>query len=173
MITDRISLNLIEIYLDRFEQNEGPIDSIRISLSNRFSNSTKGLVEFANITALNDFISKNAPLISESKVSCFPLNMYELKSFNVTKELQDSVANKNFIQNNGSRFQTDSANINKANMIILDEYLSEYRNVINEYTNLIIDEYILLQYTYIDCGYIQAYFGDSYNRLLELYKKYK
>ena len=173
MITDIISLNLIVLYLDQFEQNQGKIDSIEISVFNRFTDTTKGLVSFANINALKAYVAKNAPLISEEDVSCFPLNMYELKSFNVTIDLGESISNKNFVWNNNRTFQTDSANINQANMIIMQEYATEFLKVLKEYNALIINEYILIQYTYIDCGYIQVYFGESYDRLIELYKKYK
>ena len=45
--------------------------------------------------------------------------------------------------------------------------------MLNEFNNFILSEYILLQYTYIECGYIEVFFGVSMEKLEELYKKYK
>ena len=36
-----------------------------------------------------------------------------------------------------------------------------------------LDEYILLQYNYLDCGYISIYFQSSVEKLKNLYNKYK
>jgi hypothetical protein len=175
MITDRISLNLIEIYLDQFEQNQGTITDIEITKMVKGSESTKSLVSFANLGQLRAWIAENAPIIPLSEADCSPLSMYELKSFNViTIDLSGTTSNKNLvINNNRIEFKTDSRNIQSANMIIMQEYLREFLNVYNLWVNLEIDEYIFQQYTYIDCGYIQVYFGQSYDRILELYKKYK
>ena len=173
MITDRISLNLIALYLDQFEQNQGKIDSIEISVFNRFTNTSKGLISFANISTLEAYIAQNGPIIPTADTACFPLNMYELKSFNVTIDLGDSESNKNLVINKDRIFQTDSANIESANMLIMKEYIKEFNNLLKQYNDLIIDEYIFNQYMYIDCGYIEVHFGSSYERILELYKKYK
>ena len=173
MITDRISLNLIALYLDQFKQNQGPIDSIEISVFNRFTNTTKGLISFPNIKSLESHIAQNAPIIPTADTACFPLNMYELKSFNVTIDLGGSSSDKNLVINKNRVFETDSANIESANMLIMKEYIKEFNNLLKQYNDLVIDEYIFNQYMYIDCGYIEVYFGDSYERILELYKKYK
>ena len=101
MITDRISLNLIALYLDQFEQNQGKIDSIEISVFNRFTNTSKGLISFANIYTLEAYIAQNAPIIPTADTACFPLNMYELKSFNVTIDLGGSESNKNLVIKKG------------------------------------------------------------------------
>ena len=59
MITDRISLNLLYIYLKRIEANEGPIKDIIIShRSNREDRIEKTLPRFENLTQIWNFINK-------------------------------------------------------------------------------------------------------------------
>jgi len=174
MITDRISLNLIWIYLDQYQSNSGPIDSIEISLTQHASRTTKGIPSFATLNDLKTFINQNAPLTNFDKIECKPLNLYELKSFNVTLPMTGSLTNKNFVINNNRTFQTDSKNLNKANMDVLNKgYVPLFKEVLKAFEDLKLDEYILLQYTYIDCGYIQVYFNDVLGKVQELYKKYK
>ena len=57
--------------------------------------------------------------------------------------------------------------------ILNKQYVPEFLEVLNEFNNFILSEYILLQYTYIECGYIEVFFGVSMEKLEELYKKYK
>jgi hypothetical protein len=174
MITDRISLNLIWIYLDQFQSNQGPIDSIQVSVKPHVPGPTKTLPTFQNLNTFKEFIDTNAPLDNLENMECKPLNLYELKSFNVTKDLTGSVTNKNYVINNNRLFQTDSGNINKANMYILNKgYIPNFKEVLKAFEGLELDEYILIQYTYIDCGYIQVYFNDVLDKVKELYKKYK
>ena len=174
MITDRISLNLIWIYLDQFQSNSGTIDSIEVSVKPHTPGPTKSLPSFPSLSSFKQFIDQNAPLSNLNNIECKPLNLYELKSFNVTLPLTGSVTNKNFVVNNNRVFQTDSNNINKANMDILNKgYIPVFKEVLEAFEGLELNEYILQQYTYIDCGYIQVYFNDLLETIQELYKKYK
>lgn len=174
MITDRISLNLIWIYLDQFQSNSGKIDTIRVSVKPHTPGPTKSLPAFKDLNSLKQFIDQNAPLSNLDNMECKALNLYELKSFNVTMNLVGSDTNKNFIVNNNRFFQTDSNNINKANMDILNKgYVPAFKEVLEAFEGLELDEYILVQYTYIDCGYIQVYFNDLLEKVQQLYKKYK
>lgn len=173
MIVDRITLNLIALYLDQFQQNQGTIDSIEVTKVTKSFGSPKSLVAFPNLQSFKTFVNQNAPLIPTEDVECFPLSLYELKSFNVTVDLGESTSNKNFVINNNRTFKTDSRNIQSANMIIMQEYVKEFLVVLKQFDELIIYEYIQDQYTYIDCGYIEVLFNDAMNRILELYKKYK
>ena len=134
MITDRITLNLIALYLDQFQQNQGTIDSIEISKVTKSFGSPKSLVAFQDLNAFKQFVRQNAPLIMTEEVECFPLSLYELKSFNVTIDLGESTSSKNFVINNNRTFQTDSKNIASANMIILQEYVKEFYVNLNTYS---------------------------------------
>ena len=59
MITDRLSLNLLYIYLKRVEANEGPIKDILIShRSNREDRIEKTLPRFSSLTEIWNFIKK-------------------------------------------------------------------------------------------------------------------
>ena len=59
MITDRLSLNLLYIYLKRVEANEGPIKDILIShRSNREDRIEKTLPRFSILTEIWKFIKK-------------------------------------------------------------------------------------------------------------------
>lgn len=174
MITDRISLNLIWIYLDQFQSNTGVIDTIRVSVKPHVPGPTKSIPAFQDLNSLKQFIDQNAPLSNLDNLECKPLNLYELKSFNVTLPLVGSTTNKNFVVNNNRVFQTDSNNINKANMDILNKgYVPAFKEVLDAFEGLELDEYILVQYTYVDCGYIQVYFNDLLEKVQQLYKKYK
>ena len=174
MVTDRISLNLIWIYLDQFQSNSGKIDTIRVSVKPHTPGPTKSLPAFQDLNSLKAFIDQNAPLSNLDNMECKALNLYELKSFNVTMNLVGSDTNKNFVVNNNRFFQTDSNNINKANMDILNKgYIPAFKEVLDAFEGLELDEYILVQYTYIDCGYIQVYFNDLLEKVQQLYKKYK
>jgi hypothetical protein len=173
MVTDRITLNLIALYLDQFQQNQGTIDSIEISKVTKSFGSPKSLASFQDLRSFKQFVNQNAPLVTTEEIECFPLSLYELKSFNVTIDLGTSTSSKNFVINNNRTFQTDSKNIASANMIIMQEYVKEFLAVLKQFNDLIIDEYIQDQYTYIDCGYIEVHFNAAMDRILELYKKYK
>lgn len=176
MITDRISLNLLALYLEQFEANEGKIDSIELSFVSKYTGVNKGITAFPSIAALRQYINQYAPLTNVDEPECYPLNLYELKSFNVTSEFakDGSTSNKNFIINRNRTFVTDSTNINKASMQILNvSYMGEFLKVLKEFNDLVITEYIQNQWTYIDCGYIEVYFNDALERIIELYKKYK
>jgi len=174
MVTDRISLNLIYFYLNNFQANQGEIDNIQIS-ARPYSREAIKTISFSNLTELRAFIEIEAPLLVDfSDIQCFPLNLYELKSFNVTIDLGDSSTSKNYIWNNDRVFKANTNNIHNANMDILNkQYVPEFLEVLNEFNNFILSEYILLQYTYIECGYIEVFFGVSMEKLEELYKKYK
>lgn len=176
MITDRISLNLLVIYLKQFENNEGVIDSIQLSVTSKGQNYTKSLTSFSNLVSLNQYITKYAPLVNENTPECYPFNLYELRSFNVTSQFAKNgqKSNKNFIVNKNHNFVTDSLNINKASMQILNSsYIGEFLKLLKEFNNLTITEYIQNQLEYIDCGYIAVYFNDALDRIIKLYKKYK
>lgn len=170
MITDRISLNLAYIYLKQFEETIGKITDIEISKTPFDVNRTKGLSRFNSISELLNYIQQNVPLIPFDKLDCKPLAIYEIKSFNV----QISNSSKNYVYSDERVFKTNSINVNSTGLEILNKsYMPIFLQLLSQFNEIRLDEYILLQYTYIDCGYINTFFIEDYQLLQQLYKKYK
>lgn len=170
MIVDRISLNLAYIYLKQFEETIGKITDIELSKTPFDSNRTKGLSRFNSTSEMRTWIQQNAPLISFDKLDCKPMALYEIKSFNVVI----GNATKNFVYNDNRTFKTLSVNVNQTGLEILNKsYMPIFLEVLKQFNEIRLDEYILLQYTYIDCGYIYTFFIEDYQQLQQLYKKYK
>ena len=135
MVTDRITLNLIALYLDQFQQNQGTIDSIEISKVTKSFGSPKSLASFQDLRSFKQFVNQNAPLVTTEEIECFPLSLYELKSFNVTIDLGTSTSSKNFVINNNRTFQTDSKNIASANgaaKYIINEQVQKLQKAIED-----------------------------------------
>tara|TARA_R110002096_G_scaffold279062_1_gene473236 strand:+ start:202 stop:729 length:528 start_codon:yes stop_codon:yes gene_type:complete len=173
MITDRISLNLIYIHLDQFQSNKGPINNIQISVKLKLESNTK-TIHFSSLENLNEFINKFAPLTGVGNIACFPLRLFELKSFNTVIDYGESSSNKNTVINNERTFTTTSRNIDTANLDILNKvYVPAFLQVMDAFNNLTRTEYILDQNNYINCNYIQIYFEGQLSKVIELYKKYK
>lgn len=173
MVTDRISLNLIYVHLKQFRANQGPINNIQIAVYDHESDFTK-TIHFSSIENLKEFIDRFAPLIQFSDVECFPLKMFELKSFNTIVDYGTSSSNKNYIINDSRVFGTTSRNIHKANLDIFNKsYVPRFMEVYNQWLTFKLDEYILIQRNYIDCGYIQTFYESELIKLKELYQKNK
>jgi len=171
MITDFLTLNLIAIYLSKFESNQGDVNRIHVSIRSQESNVTK-TIEFSSIENLKGFAQ--LANVDFSKIDCSDLKIYELKGFNTTIDLGGSTSNKNIVENIGNKFVKDSENINSANMDILNKlYIPAFLDIYNKWLNLQLNEYIIQQRKYIDCGYIQVYFEEDLLMLKNLYKKYK
>lgn len=170
MITDRISLNLAYIYLSQVEETIGTLTDIELTKTPFNNNTTKGLQRFQSVAALKKYVQTDAPLIPFDQLDCNPLNLYEVKSFNVII----NNATKNFVYNDNRVFKTKSDNVNStATEIMNKSYMPYFLEVLKRFNDIVLDEYILLQYTYIDCGYIYTFFIEDYEKLQELYKKYK
>ena len=73
------------------------------------------------------------------------------------------------------RYTTTSQNVELAAMDVLNtgtnSYLAKYNEILSVWNKLQLDEYIKIQRNYIDCGYIEVYFINTINYLMELYKK--
>ena len=174
MITDRISLNLIWIYLDQFQSNQGPVDDISIRYHSNEDSTVRKII-FANLDELNTHIQANAPLSNFNDIECFTLNLYELVKFNTVIDIGGTTSNKNIVSlDSDGSYTTNSFNINQANLDIINiSYASKYREVYKQFKDLILDEYIIMQKMYIDCGYIQVYFEAQLIELQELYRMYR
>ena len=95
MITDRISLNLLYIYLKRVEANEGPIQEIIIShRSNREDTVERTLPRFDNLSSIWNFINTETSPGGFNNIHCMNLGLYRLKSFIIDKDKSAKVAEK-------------------------------------------------------------------------------
>jgi hypothetical protein len=169
MILDRISLNIALKYLDQIQQNEGPVFNMLFSLREHHTNVTK-TVKFENIDVLNSFIERWANPSGFENLDCKSLNLFELKSFSFDKNQTD----KNLVYNSGEEFVTKTSNVNDISILNLNRgYLVDMIEIKELFDSFKVNEYILLQYTYIECGYISTYFQSSVEKLKKLYNKYK
>lgn len=169
MITDRISLNIALKYLDQFEQNDGEV--IDILFSRRLHDrQTADTVKFDNIEVLKAFIAKYAKVITFRDADCMSLSHYQLKMFTVLKNNTD----KNLVFLDGVQYKAKAKNITPAVLENLNNgYLKTHSEVYSAFRDIMINEYILIQEEYIDCGYIEIHFPEAMERLKQLYNKYK
>ena len=169
MITDRISLNIIFKYLDQFQQNEGPVSNICLSRREHIRTTQKS-ANFNDLEYLNAFINKYAPLTSFEGEDCSMMGLYELKSFNV----HAGGSTNNLIYLDDGKFVTKSLNINRASLENFNlNYFKQILEIKGLFNEILINEYILVQEEYIDCGYIEIYFQEAMDRLKKLYNKYR
>ena len=169
MILDRITLNVALKYLDQIQQNEGPVFNIVFSLREHHTNVAK-TVKFENIDVLRSFIQRWAAPSGFENLDCKSLNLFELKSFSFNK----NKTNKNFVYNSGNEFITKTLNVSQLSILNLNKgYLVDMIEIKKLFNSFKLSEYILLQYNYIECGYISTYFQSSVEKLKILYNKYK
>lgn len=169
MISDRISLNIAKKYLNQFEQNQGTITNIQFARREHDKRYTKSAT-FGDLETLDAFIQKYTPLVTFKDSDCSMMGLYELKSFTLTR----NNTQKNFIYKGTDGFESRSSNINKYLIQHLNNgYESMMREVRDAFDAILINEYILQQEEYIDCGYIEVHFEDAMEKLKELYNKYK
>ncbi len=169
MVLDRISLNIALKYLNQIHQNEGPVFNILFSIKEHHTDITK-TAKFDNIDVLIAFIERWANPSGFENLDCKSLNLFELKSFSFDKNQTD----KNLVYNSGEEFVTKTSNVNEISILNLNRgYLIDMIEVKELFDSFKLDEYILLQYNYIECGYISVYFQDSVEKLKKLYNKYK
>ena len=169
MILDRISLNIALKYVDQIQQNEGPVFNMLFSIREHHTDVTK-TVKFGNIDILIAFIERWANPSGFENLDCKSLNLFELKSFSFDKNDTD----KNLVYNSEGEFITKTSNINEISILNLNRgYLIDMIEVKELFDSFKLNEYILLQYDYIDCGYISVYFQSSIEKLKKLYNKYK
>ena len=177
MITDRISLNLLYIYLKRIEANEGPIKDIIIShRSNREDRIEKTLPRFENLTQIWNFINKETSPGGFNNIHCLNLGLYRLKSFIVDKDKSANVKEKsNFlVQAKGDGSFKTTGNLRKStHRDLFTGYSPRFKEVEERWKSFILSEYIKEQVKYIDCGYIEVYFEAAINDLKKLYNKYR
>ena len=67
----------------------------------------------------------------------------------------------------------DDGSVNPAQFNEFNDYTIKLNAIKAIYDKLYLDEYILAQKDYIDCGYIQQMFSAEIAEILELYKIYK
>jgi hypothetical protein len=166
MVTDRITLNLLRIYLSIVHNTTGVVSDIKISKSTHIGN--KSLIfKFESIEELTKYIDSAAPLTTIFTMQCDPLALYELRSFKVlngTRKIKIISDGKVFISRN-----------NVGHIIIskLNEYLTKLYKVKRLYNDLDPSSYLDNPEYYVDCMYIQLYFGEALEEVKKLYIKYK
>jgi hypothetical protein len=177
MITDRISLNLLYIYLKRVEANEGPIKDIIIShRSNREDLIEKTLPRFENLTQIWNFINKETSPGGFDNIHCLNLGLYRLKSFIVDKDKNAKVKEKsNFLvrSKGDGGFHTTGNLRGSTHKDLKIGYSPRFKEVEKKWKEFILNEYIKDQVKYIDCGYIEVYFEAAIKDLKKLYDKYR
>lgn len=155
--------------LKMIESNEGPIDNILTRVRTNNSTISKSCT-FPDIATLESFINQFATITAFSDMECTRFSLYELRSFNVS----NSATTKNFIQNYTGIWETNSSSINKITIQDLNtRYLQDFNAVKSLFDNLGVNEYILNQLEYIDCGYIATQYAETISGLLEMYNKYR
>ena len=170
MITDRISLNIALKYLNQFEQNEGKVIDVLFSYRNNVTVGTKSAPSFQDLDVLMAFINKYAPLQSIEHADCSPLLLFELKKFTILKNGTD----KNLVYFDETKFVSKSTNIDTFSIESLNrDYLSSMSEVKIAFDDVFLDEYILNQLDYIECGWLEMHTEVSMERLIKLYNKYK
>jgi hypothetical protein len=170
MITDRISLNIALKYLEQFQSNEGQIIDILFSYRRNIDLVSVSGPTFGDLAILRTFINTYTPVIPIRDVDCVPLLLFEVKSFTVLK----SDTNKNLVYTDGTSFLTKSSNINTISIDAFNQgYQSDMQEARDVFKTIILDEYIIEQLKYIECGYIAMYPPDSLINLQKIYDKYK
>lgn len=72
------------IHLDNFQSNQGHIYDIQIRASIKDGDISPKTIPMTNgLIDLKQFINEFAPLTGVTDISCFPLRLYELKSFKI------------------------------------------------------------------------------------------
>ena len=172
MIVDRITLVLAYIYLDNFQSTEGTVDSVLLMKTNKFRGGTKTLAKMS-MSELGKYLENIAPITTQVRVEkdCIDQSLYELRSFNIN------------LINGGNRLieyregtgwiLKDDGSVNPAQFNEFNDYTTKLNAIKAIYDKLYLDEYILAQKDYIDCGYIQQMFSAEIAEILELYKIYK
>jgi hypothetical protein len=125
------------------------------------------IFKFESIEELTKYIDKEAPLTTIFRMQCNPLSLYELRSFKVlngTRKIKIMSDGKSFI----SRNKVGLIIINK-----LNEYLMKLDKVKRLFADLNPSSYLDNPEYYVDCMYIQLYFGEALEEVNKLYIKYK
>lgn len=169
MITDRISLQLISATIKQIEANEGTVNNINISVRDNGSISSKS-AKFPDLATLNSYINQFANLTQLVDMECARFTLYELKSFRI----DNSTTFGNFVWNNSGVWDTKYPSINKITIQDLNSrYLKDFAEVKSLFNELGVNEYILSQENYVDCGYIETHYAEAIERLIKLYNKYR
>ena len=172
MIVDRLTLVLAYMYLDNFQSTEGTIDSVLLTKTNKFREGTRSVPNM-NMDELATYINNIAPITTVTRVEreCIDQCLYTLRSFSITLKN----GGKRYLENREGEGWVcrDTGGIDAAQFADLSNYIKKLNEIRDIYDNLYLDEYILAQKDYIDCGYIHQMFSSEINQILELYKQYK
>ena len=174
MITDIITLRLVSVKLHQFKNLNAETNISGILLESRSNESDVKTSRTFNTLADLDAEIATFPLQPDwDNIQCFRLNLYFLKRFTMTSPNTSTTPVQ--YEPTTRRFATTSQNVELAAMDVLNtgtnSYLAKYNEILSVWNKLQLDEYIKIQRNYIDCGYIEVYFINTINYLMELYKK--
>lgn len=174
MITDIITLRLVSAKLHQFRNLNAESDISGILLETQSNESdVKTSRTFNTLVDLDAEIATFPLEPNWDNIQCFQLNLYFLKRFTMT--LPNTSTTPVQYEPTTRKFTTTSQNVEVAAMDVLNtgvnSYLSKYNEVLSVWNKLQLNEYIKIQRNYIDCGYIEVYFINTINYLIELYKK--
>ena len=175
MVLDRLTLNIAYMALRKIEATEGHISDILFSKREHFGNEDRTVSpkRLSGLKELRLYIDEVSPLyISTLKhIDCFPLGLYELKSFQIEHRVLKGTSM--LVQNGTNKFKTKDLvspvhieELNKGYLPIIDV-------VTEAFESLKFNPYIIDQSNYVDCGYIEIYFEEALLKLDTIYKKYR
>lgn len=173
MITDVITLKLISKHIHKFKNLNAGTDVTGI-LIEAMNNETdvKQSVTYT-LAQLDAKIAEYPKEIDWDNIQCFNLNLYFLKRFTMnsangsTTPIEYSVKDFKYVTTSQNPESAALGDLNTG----MNSYLYNYNQILQHWDKLKINEYIRIQKTYIDCGYIEVYFVNAVNYLIELYKQ--
>lgn len=172
MIVDRLTLVLAYIYLDNFQSTEGTVDSVLLMKTNKFRGNTKSLAKMS-MSEFREYLENIAPITTQTRVErdCIDQSLYELRSFNINL---NNGGNRLIECRDGNEWiLKDDGSVNPIQFNEFKNYTIKLNSIKAIYDKLYVDEYILIQKDYIDCGYIQQVFSGEITEILQLYNLYK
>jgi len=167
MVADRISLMNTYNLLLSIELATGKIDSILLNRKTDYGSKT--IPKFNSLEEFDAFIKELYPYKVPTKCACLTKNegIYNLLSFSLKKG-DETV----FLNNLQSTFKTSKPD--RISNIHMKELLG--LNVSNLRLGNLVKEYVCFPYIeagYVDCDYIEIIRNESYQSMIELYKKTK
>jgi hypothetical protein len=172
MIVDRITLVLAYIYLDNFQSTEGTVDSVLLMKTNKFRGGTKTLAKMS-MPELGAYLENITPITTQVRVErdCIDQSLYELRSFNINL---NNGGNRLIEYRDGDGWiLKDDGSVSPIQFNEFKNYTKKLNSIKAIYDKLYLDEYILAQKDYINCGYIQQMFSGEITEILQLYNLYK
>jgi hypothetical protein len=140
--------------------------------TNKFRGGTKTLAKMS-MPELGAYLENIAPITTQVRVEkdCIDQSLYELRSFNINLH---NGGNRLIEYRDGKEWiLKDDGSVSPIQFNEFKNYTTKLNAIKAIYDDLYLDEYILAQKDYIDCGYIEQMFSEEITKILELYNLYK